>query len=169
MLDDARLATTQIRMRIDLAPLEHVAGDLGGIVSRHSVDLVSAFYPRRVAKKANVVLTELIGNVLENFTLSDSAIRVELELGDHHMRVEVANTATPEQHAVVREHLERIVNSDSPHALFARTIRERHRARLEGGLGLMRLVAENKFTVTVGYTEDSMMTVTAEIDLGEIS
>jgi hypothetical protein len=51
-----------------------------------------------------------------------------------------------------------------PRKLLAETIRERRQSRLKGGLGLLRLVAENKFSISSDY-QDGLLTVRANYRL----
>jgi hypothetical protein len=52
--------------------------------------------------------------------------------------------------------------------LLAETIRERRKDRLRGGLGLIRLAAENKFTLSARYRAPYLV-IDSHIGLGGLS
>ncbi len=159
-LDERRLATTVTRLRLTVGPLDHVTGDLAGLVGEQSLQLLGMFYPRNVAKKANVVITELVTNVFENMVDPKSSFDLALDAGPTGLVIAVRNQVTPEQYAKVKARVDLIRDTPDLRALVANTIRERRKERLKGGLGLMRLAQENKFAIATAY-DDGAMTVTA--------
>ncbi|MBI4953909.1 MAG: ATP-binding protein [Myxococcales bacterium] len=166
--DEAELARTDIEMSFRVRPLGNVVGDLSGILGAHATELVGAFYPRRVSNKVNVVLTELVNNVLQNFVDRESDIQVTLRLDAERLVLRVSNAATPAQYDKVRGIVERIQATPDPRTLLRDTIRERRKSRLRGGLGLLRLVVENKFQLGVSY-DQSVLTVESRIALGGLA
>ena len=159
-LDETTLGKTTTRLRLTLGPLDHVTGDLSGLVGEHALQLLGMFYPRNTARKANVVVTELVTNVFENIYDPKSSFDLELDAGPTGLVIAVRNQVTPEQYAKVKERVDLIRDTPDLRALVASTIRERRKERLKGGLGLMRLAQENKFDIAIAY-QDGAMTVTA--------
>ena len=64
MITQEELATTNINMRYDLSPVKNIIGDLSGLLGNFSDELIGAFYPKNVSKKANIVITELVNNAV---------------------------------------------------------------------------------------------------------
>lgn len=159
-LDEARLAQTSTKLRLSVGPLDHVTGDLAGLVGEQALQILGMFYPRNTAKKANVVITELLTNVFENIQDPKSSFDLELDAGPHGLVISVRNQVTPEQYEKVKSRVDLIRGTPDLRALVASTIRERRTHRLKGGLGLMRLAQENKFDLAIAY-QDGAMTVTA--------
>ena len=60
MITQQELATTNISMRYDLSPIRNIIGDLSGLLGNFSDELIGAFYPKTVSKKANIVISELV-------------------------------------------------------------------------------------------------------------
>jgi len=167
MIDDADMATTELALSCRIAPLKNVVGDIGSIISGYSSELVSAFYPPLVSCKVDAALTELIQNVLKNFIDGDSGITIELHLVDQNLTVRVSSVATLEQFLTVRSTVDSLKSAASPRELLKTTIRERRKERQKGGVGLLRLVAENRFDLAVKF-EKSVLTVESHIALGGI-
>ena len=168
MVTETDLATTRIAMSYELEPTRNVVGDLSGLVGEFCEHFVAAFYPRGVSRKANVVVTELFTNAVMHESSGDSTIRVDLTLEDGQMAVRVKNAATPEQCRLVRSRVRTLNDASNPRQILADTIRHRHSHRLQGGLGLMRLVAENKFSLSA-KCRNGILTVQARIDLGGLA
>lgn len=164
-LDEARLMQTRTRYRMSLGPLEHVSGDLGGLLGEQVMQILGMFYPRNFAKKANVVVTELVTNVFENVFDPKSTFDLEIDAGPGGLVIAVKNRVSPEQYEKVKSRIDTIRTTPDLRALLASTIRERRAQRLKGGLGLMRLAQENKFDLAIAY-EDGAMTVTATYTTG---
>ncbi len=164
-LDEARLMQTRTKYRLSLGPLDHVSGDLGGLVGEQTMQILGMFYPRNMAKKANVVITELVTNVFENIHDPKSTFDLELDAGPEGLVIAVRNQVGAEQYEKVKERIETIHTTPDLRALLASTIRERRAQRLKGGLGLMRLAQENKFDLAIAY-EAGTMTVTATYSTG---
>jgi anti-sigma regulatory factor (Ser/Thr protein kinase) len=124
------------------------------------------FYPMRVCKKANVVVTELVTNVLEHVSEQDQegSILLELCIDQDRLVVGVTNRATAAQYETVRARLQEITQAADPKHLLRDTIRSRRADRLKGGLGLMRLAVENRFGLAATYDQGNLM-VKAEFAL----
>jgi hypothetical protein len=151
----------RVRLSLEIGPLSSVLGDVAGLLGESTLALLGMFHPPVVARRANVVITELVTNVLENVAFDGSSFTLDLQADEERVVVAVTNEATPEQYAHVRERVERVQSVTDAKALLASTIRERRHQRLRGGLGLTRLVAENRFALAVDY-QGGRMTVRAE-------
>jgi|GEM_PF-1270585 len=159
-LDDQTLAKTFTSFRLSVGPLDHVTGDLAGLIGEHVLQLLGMFYPKNIAKKANVVVTELVTNVFENIYDPKSTFDLELQAAPTGLVIVVRNDVSTEQYAKVKARVDLIRETPDLRALVASTIRERRAQRLKGGLGLMRLAQENKFAIESAYL-DGRMTVKA--------
>lgn len=156
--------TTRIGVSFRVAPLGDINGDLANLLGRGFLDLLSMFYPTRVGKKANVVVTELIQNVVQNVAFPDSELRLELHIDADALIVRVTNKATPAQYADVRDRVAALDACDDPRRLLTATLRARRADHLRGGLGLMRLVSENHFRLAVSYDAE-LLTMQAAFPL----
>ena len=168
MITQEELAATNISMRYDLSPKRNIIGDLSGLLGNFSDELIGAFYPKNVSKKANIVITELVNNAVVNSTDGDSKVILEIMVNKDLLRIKVMNTAKRSQYRKVRDHIKMINSTGDLRTLLAETIRERRKDRLRGGLGLIRLAAENKFTLSAGYRAP-YLTVDSQIGLGGLS
>jgi hypothetical protein len=138
----------------DIEPLHDVGDSLPRMLGDSLHELLGMFYSQTVGKKANVVVTELVQNVLENVIDPRSALHLELRVDGDALVVRVSNKATPEQYASVRERVAALSDAEDVRKLFTSTLRARRADRLKGGLGLMRLVSENRFRLSVSYDRD---------------
>jgi len=152
---------TAVGASISIAPLDHVAGDVAGLLGNFLFDLLGMFYPRQICSKANVVVIELVTNVMEHCTIRDGAMRVDLKIDGDELRITVANPATPEQYEDIKTRFAAITSAEDPKKLLAETVYKRKNAKERGGLGLMRLTAESKFRLSVEY-EHGVLIVTAQ-------
>jgi len=168
MITQEELATTVISMRYDLSPKRNIIGDLSGLLGNFSDELIGAFYPKNVSKKANIVITELVNNAVVNSTDGDSKVTLEILIKKDLLRIKVTNAAKRSQYRKVRDHIKMINSTGDLRTLLAETIRERRKDRLRGGLGLIRLAAENKFTLSAGYRAP-YLTIDSQIGLGGLS
>ena len=164
MVSEADLQTTHIAMRCSISPQRNIIGDIGGLIASFCEQLVAAFYPRLVSKRANTVITELFNNAIENTADPGEAITLEVEINRSVLQIRMTNAARPEQFEKVRKHVE-LINSTDIRQLMAETLRERRRRQLKGGIGLMRLALENKSRISVDY-KDPLLLVESEISLG---
>ena len=78
------------------------------------------------------------------------------------------NAAKREQYKKVKARVNRINSTDNLRKLLADTIHARRKDRLKGGLGLIRLAAENKFELSVRYRTPFLI-VESHISLGGLS
>ena len=168
MITQEELATTSISMRYDLSPIRNIIGDLSGLLGNFSDELIGAFYSKTVSKKANIVITELVNNAVVNSPNSDGKITLEIMINKDLLRIRVTNVANRSQYRIVRDHIKMINSTGDLRKLLAETIRERRKDRLRGGLGLIRLAAENKFTLSTHYNAPYLV-IDSQIGLGGLS
>jgi hypothetical protein len=168
MITQEELATTKISMRYDLSPIRNIIGDLSGLLGNFSDELIGAFYPKTVSKKANIVITELVNNAVVNSPEGDGKITLEIMINKDLLKISVTNEAKRSQYRKVKDHIEMINSAGDLRKLLADTIRERRKDRLRGGLGLIRLAAENKFTLAARYRAPYLI-VDSQIGLGGLS
>jgi len=164
IVSETDLRTTHIAMRCSISPQKNIIGDIGGLIAGFCEELVGAFYPRLVSKRANTVITELFNNAIENGIDPASTITLEVQINGALLRIKMTNVARQEQFEKIKSHVDRI-NSTDIRRLMAETIRERRRLQLKGGLGLIRLALENKSRISVDYKEP-LLIVESEILLG---
>lgn len=168
MIDEQELATTRISLSCEIAPVKNIVGDIAGLIGNFCEELVASFYSRNVSRKANIVVTELMTNSVDNFTDGESSVSVSVAIDKDQLKLRVANAASWEQYQEVKEHVDAIMNSEDAKLLMARTIRRRRKEQLKGGLGLIRLVAENKFSLDVEY-EEPYIIVHSVVPVGGLS
>jgi hypothetical protein len=162
------LATTNINMRYELSPMKNIIGDLSGLLGNFSDEFIGAFYPKNISKKANIVITELVNNAVVSSADGDSKIILEIMINKDFLRIRVTNAAKRAQYRKVRDHVNMINSTGDLRKLLAETIRERRKDRLRGGLGLIRLAAENKFTLSARYRAPYLV-IDSHIGLGGLS
>jgi hypothetical protein len=156
--------TTRLGMSFNVAPLGDISGNLPRLLGESILELLGMFYPSAVGKKANVVVTELVQNVLENIVDPHSELHLDLRVDGDALIVRVTNKATPEQFEDVRARVDALTRTNDAKKLFSTTLRARRADRLKGGLGLMRLVSENRFRLAASY-EGGLLTMQAAFPL----
>lgn len=161
---EANLPRANVSFAIEISPLATVVGDLPTVVAEFSLSLVALFYPMTLANKANVVVTELVQNIVENVAQPDSSGSIKLAIDGKDLLISVTNSASEEAAAKVRAKIAALGTPAEAKKLLAQTIRERRPQRLKGGLGLIRLVAENRFTLSSDF-QDGRLTVSARYPL----
>ncbi|MBA7613829.1 hypothetical protein ES703_21086 [subsurface metagenome] len=168
MITEKDLASTNISMSYEISPIKNIIGDLSGLLGNFCDEFIGSFYSRNISKKSNIVTTELLNNAISNNIDGDSKIILEIKINKERLWIKVKNVAKREQFDRVRAHIEGINDSDDLRKLLADTIRQRRRDRERGGLGLIRLAAENKFSLSVDY-DDPFIIVETQISLGGLS
>lgn len=148
--------TTCVGLSLTVSPLGDVQGNLASSVGESLLAMLGVFYPTPLCKKANVVITELVQNVIDNISDPSSAMRVDLRIDGDALVVEVTNKATAEQFQAVKERVDQLRDVSDPKRLFADTLRARRMQRLRGGLGLIRLVSENRFRLSATYAGEHL-------------
>ncbi len=155
---------TIIETMVAIRPLRNIMGDVAGLLGESVMSLLLMFYPPQLCKKANIVISELVTNVLENVCDPDSGFVLKLSLLADSLVISVQNKVPAEIAEKVLGRVAKINAVADPRKLLAETIRERRQSRLKGGLGLLRLVAENKFSISSDY-QDGLLTVRANYRL----
>jgi len=168
MINEKNLASTNISMSYEIYPIKNIIGDLSGLLGNFCDEFIGSFYSRNISKKSNIVTTELLNNALANNIDGDSKIMLEIKISKERLWIKVKNVARREQFDKVRAHITRINDSDDLRKLLADTIHQRRKDRQRGGLGLIRLAAENKFNLSVGY-DDPFLVIESQISLGGLS
>jgi len=168
VITEQDLAATNISIKYNLSPSKNIIGDISGLLGNSSGELISAFYPKNISKKVNIVITELFNNALENNIDGNSKIVLELKIDKDYLWIRVKNVARRSQYKKVKAHVKRINTTKNLKKLMTDTIHERRKDRLKGGLGLIRLVAENKFDISVHYRVHFLI-VESKIALGGLN
>lgn len=157
MTDSAEApVTTSLRWSLTVSPLSDIRGNLAATVGESLLSMLGMFFSPALCKKANVVVTELVQNVIDNVSDPSSAMKIELLLDPEALRVEVTNKVTPEQYQVVKDKVDQLEETEDAKRLFADTLRSRRMQRLRGGLGLIRLVSENRFRLSATYAGEHL-------------
>ncbi|MDP3274983.1 MAG: ATP-binding protein [Deltaproteobacteria bacterium] len=150
-----------IDFHLRLGPLASAKGDVAAVLGESVLALLAMFYPSNIAKKANIVVTELVTNVFENILDPDSAFTLALHISPETLLIKVSNQVNAEVIEKLQTKVALLASVTDAKKLMVQTIRERRPHRLKGGLGLIRLVAENRFALSVSHTESGMITVSA--------
>jgi hypothetical protein len=104
--------TTRLGMSFNVAPLGDISGNLPRLLGESILELLGMFYPSAVGKKANVVVTELVQNVLENIVDPHSELHLDLRVDGDALIVRVTNKATPEQFEDVRARVDALTRTN---------------------------------------------------------
>ncbi len=162
------LRRTTISFSYTIYPVRNIISDLSALIGDFCEETIGSFYPRVVSKKANVVLTELVNNAIENSTDGRSKIGLRVDIDQSRLVIKVMNPVSREQYGKVRRHVDMINSTENIRKLLRDTILLRRKDRLKGGLGLIRLVAENKFSLLVKY-KDPFLIVESHFALGGLN
>lgn len=165
MITEEELQKTNISLIYNISPVKNIITNVGAMIGNFCEEMVGSFYPKKISRKANIVITELLSNAVENIIDRESNIHLKLKIDKSRLRVHVANVANKQQYEKVRSHIDIINSSNDAKKLLENTIYNRKRMGMKGGLGLIRLVAENKFTLSVDY-EEPYMRVESQFPLG---
>jgi hypothetical protein len=165
MITEDELQKTKISFSYTISPAKNIICDLSAMIGNFCEETVGSFYPRKVSKKANIVITELLNNALENSNDSKSQIGIKLNVDEEQLSIKVINVVDQVQFEKVKAHVDKINSVENIRNLLRETILDRRKERLKGGLGLIRLVAENKFKLSVDYKKPYLI-VESQYDLG---
>src|SRR4029079_19478556 len=119
-------AQTSVSAAINITPINHISGDVGGLLGNFLFQLLGMFYPRRICARANVVVTELITNVMEHASSREGAIGLELNVDPQELVIKVSNSATVAEYESIRVRFEEIAAAKDPKQLLATTVYARH-------------------------------------------
>lgn len=148
---------TSVGASFTISPINHITSDVAGLLANFLDALLVRFYPRRICQKVNVVVTELVTNVIQHASERDGEVRLDLKIDPGGLVIKVANRVTPEEYRTVKAVFDEIFAAEDPRELFARTVRERRIDKQRGGLGLIRLTAENKFHLSTQYVDGVLL------------
>jgi hypothetical protein len=148
--------STRVGVSLRVAPLGDIRGNLATLLGESLPTLLAMFYPTIIVKKANVAVTELIQNVLENIVDPASELLLELRVDGDALDILVRNKATLDQYAAVRARVDAVAQAADPKRLLGDTLRARRADQLKGGLGLLRLVSENRFKLEASYEQEHL-------------
>ena len=66
MLNKFKTENTHLKFKYEFSPLKNIKYDLSGIIGNFNAELIKKFFNEYIAKKANIVISELFNNVVEN-------------------------------------------------------------------------------------------------------
>ncbi|MDC0740491.1 hypothetical protein [Polyangium mundeleinium] len=124
---------TAIAFSLTIDPLEHITGDVAGLVANFVFELLGMFFARSIASKANVAVIEMVTDVMEHGSDRQGPLGVRVRIEGDTLEVTVAG---PD--------VERITNVDDPRKPLADAVHKRSVDKTDGGLGLMRLIKASK-------------------------
>lgn len=157
---------TEIGFSFSIFPLGNAQYDLSGKLGNFHRDYIREFFPEILGKRADVIISELLSNVLENTADKKSKCTVSVKLSSKMMLIKVKNVVEPWQFDNLRAHLKMIKRTHNVNKLMSDAITYRRSQGLKGGLGLIRLASECKARLSVSFNPStSLMTVTAKNDL----
>lgn len=156
----------QLAASLSMQPVESMTTAAAGLVASFLNGLFREVHSRRLATRIYVGVSELLTNVLQHATVRDGEVNLNLHLQPDCLSVKVQNRASIEEYEKVQAIVEALAASESPQALFVRTLRDRRDHHQEGGLGLIRLVVECKFQLAIQYSDD-LLTIEAKLPLGD--
>lgn len=168
MITEEDLQKTNISLSYSISPVQNIICDLSALIGDFCEELIGSFYTRVVSKKANVVITELLNNAIENMLDKDSGIILNVKINEDRLLIEVMNVVNRKQYEKVKAQVQKINSANNIRELLKETIQQRRNKRLKGGLGLIRVVAENKFNISVDYKEP-LLIVESHISLGGLN
>lgn len=168
MITEEDLQKTNISLSYSISPVQNIICDLSALIGDFCEELIGSFYTRVVSKKANVVITELLNNAIENILDKDSGIILNVKINEKRLLIEVMNVVNRTQYEKVKAQVQKINSANNIRELLKETIHQRRNKRLKGGLGLIRVVAENKFDISVDYKEPFLI-VESQISLGGLN
>ena len=93
---------TSVGASIYISPIDHITGDVAGLLANFLDALLVRFYPRRICQKVNVVVTELVTNVIQHGTERESEVRLDLSIDPDRLLIKVSNRVTPEEYRTVK-------------------------------------------------------------------
>lgn len=160
----SKLARTRLRTTLYLSPVGNVSGDLARLLGEHVLALMGMFYDHAVCRRANVAVTEFVTNVFSYASRPEDELRFDLSVDGDALRIEVSNRVDDDQYEDVAQRIAMINAAQDPKRLLRETINHRRALQLKGGLGLMRLATENKFSLSL-RRDGTTMTICAEHQL----
>ena len=159
---------SKINLSYQFAPIKDTRYIISEIMGNFNAELFKIFFSKVISKRINTIISELINNVLANTIDKSSYFSVKIYSSENEIRIIVKNNVTLEQFKLVKEHIKMINVHNSPKKLLEEIIKERRAKGLTGGLGLIRIVSEEKAKVQVRYNNnDSYMSIITKMKLNE--
>lgn len=171
MISEADLGQTAMAVSFRFAPVRNIICDLSGLIGRAVRDLIDAFYPRVAGQRVEVLIAELVDNILQNIVDPDSSMSLDMSVESGRLHARTRNVARAESFEHVRDHVAAIRSARDAgtlHDLMRKTIIERRRQRLTGGLGFIRLVHESRFDLAVDYVGGELI-IDAWLDMNVLT
>ena len=157
-----------INLSYQFGPIKDIRHIISEVMGNFNEELFKIFYSRIISKRINTIISELINNVLANTKDKDSYFGVKISTFDNQVKIVVKNRVTLQQYNLVKKHVKMINNYSTPKKLLEKTIKERRQKELRGGLGLIRIVSEERVKLQVRYfNNNSYMSVITRIKLNE--
>ena len=159
---------SKINLSYQFEPVKDARYIISEIMGNFNAELFKIFFSKIISKRINTIISELINNVLANTIDKNSYFCVKIKSHENEIKIIVKNSVTLEQFKLVKDHIKMINEHNSPKKLLEETINERRTKGLKGGLGLIRIVYEEKTKVFVRYNKkDSFMSVITKINLSQ--
>jgi hypothetical protein len=161
-----RKRQSKINLSYQFEPVKDVRYTISEIMGNFNAELLKTFFSKVISKRVNIIISELINNVLANTKDKNSLFSVKICSYENEIKIIVKNHVTLKQFKFVKEHIKMINDHNSPKKLLAETIKERREKGLTGGLGLIRIVSEEKAKVQARFnSKDSFMAIITKIKL----
>ncbi|TKD11905.1 hypothetical protein [Polyangium fumosum] len=128
---------TAIAFSLTIDPLEHITGDVAGLVANFVFELLGMFFARSIASKANMAVIEMVTDVMEHDGDRQGPLGVRVRIEGDTLEITIAG---PD----VSTRFERIANAEDPRKMLADTVYKQRVGKAEEGLGLMRLIKASK-------------------------
>jgi hypothetical protein len=116
----------------------------------------------RLAKRVRVISTELLQNAIQHAEQADSDVHINLMVVNNQVKISVSNTIGKETAEKVNSKIQEIMNSEDIKQFLRKTMDERKKQELRGGIGLIRMRSENNAVLESSWKKD-ILTVTATI------
>jgi hypothetical protein len=157
---------TIVSFSYKIAPLKNVHYEITGILGNINESLISNLYENNIGKKVNIVLSELMNNAIGNVHDKESEVTLHINIQPESLEIQVINAVSEQRYLDIKSHLEKIKIEKDHKQMMAQTIRRKQADRQQGGLGLIRLAAENKALLSVSYNKkSSYMTIKSKINI----
>jgi hypothetical protein len=155
---------TNITFSIEFSPLENIKHNLSEKLGDFNAELLNFFYSRSISKKVNIIISELFNNIIENTADKSSKAVLDINVKEQNIQIKVKNKVTQDQYKKVKEHIDLINSNSNPSKFLYETIKLRRQHNLKGGLGLIRLVSEEKANLDTQYN-NSYLTIIANLSI----
>lgn len=155
-----------INVSYTFSSIMNITYSISSILGNFNSEIINGFYPKLISKRVNIIISELVNNVIDYMAINKSGIVLKMKVISDKVIIQVSNKVRYKQYLKVKKHIEEINKSKDIKYLFYETIKKRRSNGLKGGLGLIRLVSENKSSLNVNYNKNnSIMTITSKFNL----